>query len=457
MEELTAIADGLRKRMMPIGVILVAGILITFPFLNRVIKRISENLLPAGMNLIQLEPLELILLEIKIAVVCGVLAALPLVLYYLVKVVNERIRPVDFNLNWGNIVMIVFFAIILFFIGASYSYFMMLPFFFNYVYQMALSAGVISNWSIAPFISFVVLMTAVFGIVFELPLILTLLVRGGVVEIDTLKKYRRHAYVALLILASLITSPDIFTQVIIGGPLIMFYEISIFVAQFASRDKVKYDNKLIGDYAFKSGLVMGAGMILGTFIIFLLSLASDPQSILGFVGENVPLLGLLNLQQMIALPLIIPTVSGTILSLRARKIGDVSPSEHSVMGKNVSIIGILSIIVSATLWAIMLLGTLFTIGDPINIPGTSQQYSPIILLFMGIAVVASFFSVFITSYHGSNLKSVIVGIFLSASVLAIILFISSQLALTTLLLGLVVVGVISILCGYTAKLSFVKG
>ena len=97
MEELTAVADGLRKRLIPIGITLIAGILITFPFLNSVIKRISEDLLPADMNLIQLEPLELILMEIKIAVVCGALAALPLILYYLVKVVNERIRPVDFN------------------------------------------------------------------------------------------------------------------------------------------------------------------------------------------------------------------------------------------------------------------------------------------------------------------------------------------------------------------------
>ena len=188
MEELTAVADGLRKKLIPIGITLIAGILITFPFLNSVIKRISEDLLPADMNLIQLEPLELILMEIKIAVVCGALAALPLILYYLVKVVNERIRPVDFNLKRSNMVSIAFFAILLFTVGASYAYFMMLPFFFNYVYQMALNAGVISSWSIAPFISFVVLMTAVFGTVFELPLILTLLVRGGVVELDTLKK-----------------------------------------------------------------------------------------------------------------------------------------------------------------------------------------------------------------------------------------------------------------------------
>ncbi|MDY6958310.1 MAG: hypothetical protein SVK08_04050, partial [Halobacteriota archaeon] len=265
-------------------------------------------------------------------------------------------------------------------------------------------------------------------------------------------------YVALLVLASLITSPDIFTQVIIGGPLIMFYEISIFVARFASGEEVEYDNENIGDYAFRSGLVMGAGMILGSSITIFLSLASDPQSSLGFIGTNIPILGLLNLQQTIALPLIIPMVSGTVLALRARKIGCLSSSEYSATGKYVSIIGIISIIVSTTLWAMMFFGTIFMIGDPSNIPGTSQPYSPVILLFMGVAVVASFSSVFISSYNnGSNMKSIISGILLSASVLAIVLFISAQLTLTTLFFGLVVAGVISILCGYTAKLSFVKG
>jgi|GEM_PF-164477 len=456
MEELTAVADGLRKRLIPIGVTLIAGILITFPFLNPVIKRISEDLLPTGLNLIQLEPLELILLEIKIAVVCGVLAALPLILYYLVKVVNERIRPVDFNLKRSNMVSIAFFAILLFTVGASYSYFMMLPFFFNYVYQMALNAGVISSWSIAPFISFVVLMTAVFGTVFELPLILTLLVRGGVVELDTLKKYRRHAYVALLILASIITSPDIFTQVIIGGPLIMFYEISIFVARFASGDEIEYDNVKIGDYAFTSGLTMGAGMIAGSSIMTLLSLARDPQSGLGFIGNYIPILGLLDIQQTIAIPLIIPTISGIFVSFRARKIGDLFSSEHSEMGKNISIIGIISIVVAATLWAMMFLGTVFTIGNPLNIPGTFQPYPPVILLFIGIAVASSFFSMLITSYNRSNLTSVMPGIFISASLLAMIIIISDQLTLTSLVYGFAMVGVISILCGYITKQSFMK-
>ncbi len=456
MEELTAVADGLRKRLIPIGITLIAGILITFPFLNSVIKRISKDLLPADMNLIQLEPLELILMEIKIAVVCGALAALPLILYYLVKVVNERIRPVDFNLKRSNMVSIAFFAILLFTVGASYAYFMMLPFFFNYVYQMALNADVISSWSIAPFISFVVLMTAVFGTVFELPLVLTLLVRGGVVELDTLKKYRRHAYVALLILASLITSPDIFTQIIIGGPLIMFYEISIFVARFASGDEIEYDNVKIGDYAFTGGAAMGAGMIAGSSIMVFLSLARDPQSSLGFVGNYIPILGLLDLQKTIAIPLIVPIISGIFVSYKAMNVGDLFSSKHSEAGKAISIIGMISIVVAATLWAVMFLGIVFTIGDPLNIPGTFQPYPPVILLFIGIAVASSFFSMLITSYNRSNLTSVMSGLFISASLLAMIIIISYQLTLTSLVYGFAVAGVVSILCGYVTKQSFMK-
>ena len=353
-------------------------------------------------------------------------------------------------------VSIAFFAILLFTVGASYAYFMMLPFFFNYVYQMALNADVISSWSIAPFISFVVLMTAVFGTVFELPLVLTLLVRGGVVELDTLKKYRRHAYVALLILASLITSPDIFTQIIIGGPLIMFYEISIFVARFASGDEIEYDNVKIGDYAFTGGVAMGAGMIAGSSIMVFLSLARDPQSSLGFVGNYIPILGLLDLQKTIAIPLIVPIISGIFVSYKAMNVGDLFSSKHSETGKNISIIGMISIVVAATLWAVMFLGIVFTIGDPLNIPGTFQPYPPVILLFIGIAVASSFFSMLITSYNRSNLTSVMSGLFISASLLAMIIIISYQLTLTSLVYGFAVAGVVSILCGYVTKQSFMK-
>ena len=132
-----------------------------------------------------------------------------------------------------------------------------------------------------------VLMTVVFGLVFELPLILTLLVRGGVVELDTLKKYRRHAYVGLLILAALITSPDIFTQAIIGGPLILFYEISIFVARFAYvEEESEYDKVRISNYAFKNGLTLGVGMIVASTVMALLTAIGDPQSSLGFINSN---------------------------------------------------------------------------------------------------------------------------------------------------------------------------
>ncbi|MDY6930982.1 MAG: twin-arginine translocase subunit TatC, partial [Halobacteriota archaeon] len=393
---------------------------------------------------------------IKIAVVCGVLAALPLILYYLVKVVNERIRPVDFNLKSRDIVTIAFFAVVLFLIGASYSYFMMLPFFFNYVYQMALNAGVISSWSIAPFINFVVLMTAVFGTVFELPLILTLLVRGGVIELDTLKKYRRHAYVALLVLASIITSPDIFTQVIIGLPLILFYEISIFVARFASGDEREYDQDMMGNYAFKGGVLMSAGIISGMALTIFFSLASNPQSILGFIGTSVPIVGLMNLQETIFLPMIIPTISGLFLSLRARNIGDLSNSEQGGRGKSISIVGIIAILVSATLWAMMFLGTFFGIGDPINIPGNSQAYTSAIIIFIGVGAVASFISIFLTSYNRSNMKIVMPGAIASAFMLIVITMISTQLTLTSLIYGSLLAGTVSILCGHLAKLSLIR-
>ncbi|MDY6966396.1 MAG: twin-arginine translocase subunit TatC [Halobacteriota archaeon] len=458
MEELTTIAEGLRKRMIPIGVVIVVGILVTFPLLNRVIRRISDDLLPKGMDLIQLEPLELILLEIKIAVVCGILAATPLILYYLVKVVNERIRPVDFNIKRGNMILIAFFAVLLFVVGASYSYFLMLPFFFNYVYQMALGAGVISNWSIAPFINFVVLMTAVFGIVFELPLILTLLVRGGVVELDTLKKYRRHAYVGLLILAALITSPDIFTQAIIGGPLILFYEVSIFVARFASVEEPEYDRIKIGDCAFKNGLILGAGMILGPLIVALLTFLGESQYSPDLINGTIPPVGQFSTVQMIMLPLIIPMITGLFVSYRTRKMSEVFESEYNRLGKGLSTVAMIAILVAAVLWVLISMNILFTINNPMNIMamGIIQPYPYLIILLTGFGTATLFISMLANSYNGSNRAGVMIGLVISAIIFIVLFWPSVQFTLTPVMAGFTVAGVVSTICGYIAKLSFLK-
>jgi sec-independent protein translocase protein TatC len=108
----------------------------------------------------------------------------------------------------------------------------MLPLVFQYLLQSATEAGVANHWRVSDFVNFAMLTTFVFGLVFELPLAMTALARSGIVSVDIFKKYRRHMYVIILIVAALVTSPDVLTQIMVGVPLIIFYEISLFTMRF---------------------------------------------------------------------------------------------------------------------------------------------------------------------------------------------------------------------------------
>ena len=98
-----------------------------------------------------------------------------------------------------------------------------------------MSAEVKNIPSLKSYINFVVVLTFATGIIFELPVFILLLAKIGLISTTVLKKYRRHALVIILIFASIITPPDIVSQIIVSIPLLILYEVSIFISKFTFR------------------------------------------------------------------------------------------------------------------------------------------------------------------------------------------------------------------------------
>ncbi len=120
----------------------------------------------------------------------------------------------------------------MFMLGASYSYFFMLPIFLKFLYIDAAASGVTATYSIFNFISFIATTTAIFGLVFELPIVLTVLIRNGFVKYDTLVTYRKHIYVIILVIAMFITpGTDVFSQMMFAVPMTIFFEISMLIVK----------------------------------------------------------------------------------------------------------------------------------------------------------------------------------------------------------------------------------
>jgi sec-independent protein translocase protein TatC len=205
---------------------------VTFPFTGMVIARMRDDLLRGQYTLIQTQPLELMMLELKLSFIVGILAALPIVSFFGYRYFRALRLGERFKINSVKLALVFAIAIVLFLLGCAYSYCLMLPLVFQYLLQSATEAGVSNHWRVSEFINFAILTTFVFGLVFELPLAMTVLARSGIVSVDIFKKYRRHMYVIILIVAALVTSPDVLTQIMVGVPLIIFYELSLFSMRF---------------------------------------------------------------------------------------------------------------------------------------------------------------------------------------------------------------------------------
>jgi sec-independent protein translocase protein TatC len=204
----------------------------TFPFTGMIVGRMRDDLLTGQYKLVQTQPLELMMLELKLSLIIGIIAAQPIVAYFGYKHLSVLKLGSRFRINKAKIALVAIIGIVLFVVGCAYSYFFMLPMVFAYLLQSATEAGVANNWRVSDFINFAMLTTLVFGLVFELPLVMTALSRSGIVPVEIFKKYRRHMYITILIVAALVTSPDVLTQVMVGVPLIIFYELSLFTMRF---------------------------------------------------------------------------------------------------------------------------------------------------------------------------------------------------------------------------------
>jgi sec-independent protein translocase protein TatC len=233
IENLSVILLTLRNKLLVIAGVLITGIILSFQFTGPLIERMKEDLLPEGAKLIYITPLEVMMLQLKLSVIIGLLITLPLIAFYTYRAISRRYSiRVPISIGKGQIVVLGISAIIMFILGASYAYFFMLPLFLKYLYMDAAGSGVTATYSIFKFISFVATGTAMFGLVFELPIILTFLTRNGFVKYRTLVTYRRHLYVLIMIIAATITpGADVFSQVMLAVPMVIFFELSLIIVR----------------------------------------------------------------------------------------------------------------------------------------------------------------------------------------------------------------------------------
>lgn len=185
-----------------------------------------------GEKLIFLKPVGAIMVYLEISLFGGIIISLPFIFYQLWKFV----APGLYKRERGWALSIIVVSTFSFLVGAAFSYFGLIPLGLNFLltYQNDM---LIANITIQEYLSFILTLIFVSGLVFEMPLVAFFLTRIGLLSPKFMREKRRYAIVLTLILAAVLTPPDVMTQILLAVPLIILYEISILVSYFASRGK----------------------------------------------------------------------------------------------------------------------------------------------------------------------------------------------------------------------------
>ena len=173
--------------------------------------------------------------HIRVSLVAGFIVGFPYVLREVWRFIKPGLKKSESRYARG----VVFFSSLLFMAGVSFGYFMISPLSVNFLGSYTVSQQVANEINLGSFISTVTTVTLATGIIFELPILVYFLTKLGLLTPAMMKTYRRHAIVVTVILSAIITPPDIASQVLVSLPLLILYEISIFISARVIRNQRK--------------------------------------------------------------------------------------------------------------------------------------------------------------------------------------------------------------------------
>lgn len=181
--------------------------------------------LPFTMTLINTDISGQFFIHLKVSFICGFIISFPYVCYELWMFIAPALYPSEKS----SVRQAFSFASILFYAGLAIGYYLILPITLNFFQGYTVSDEVLNTITLESYISMFTSMVLLFGIVFEFPVLIAVLNRMGIVTKESIKKYRRHAIVAILVVAAIITPADPFSMLIAAAPLYLLYEMSILV------------------------------------------------------------------------------------------------------------------------------------------------------------------------------------------------------------------------------------
>jgi sec-independent protein translocase protein TatC len=219
----------LRKRIIYTLIVLVLSLIVGFYYAGNVVEYLKADI-GEGQNisLNVFSPAAGLILYMRISFIFGIIVTLPFSLYQLWRYLSPGLTSTERKI----IVLTIPFVPLLFVLGILFAYFFIFPMLISFMVHFTNQVGVNEVFGITEYLRTMFNIIFPIGILFELPLVIFILTKLGILTPDYLAKIRKYAYLVFVLVSGLITPPDIISQILVSLPLILLFEISILLSRF---------------------------------------------------------------------------------------------------------------------------------------------------------------------------------------------------------------------------------
>jgi sec-independent protein translocase protein TatC len=224
--------DELRSKIIKALIGILVGTILCVFFADFIVQNVLLHPLRSlGLKTQVLSPYGIVMLYMESVLICGIILSMPYTIYCLWTFVAPGLLPKERR----YISRIVFFTSFCFFAGVAFGYYILLPAALNFFASFG-TQNIDLNIALDQYVSFMLTLLLGAGLVFELPMVSYFLSKMGILTPGFMRKFRRHAIVVIFIISAVVTpTPDMVTQTLLALPMILLYEVSIFVSKYSQK------------------------------------------------------------------------------------------------------------------------------------------------------------------------------------------------------------------------------
>ena len=230
---LTGHLKELRNRIIICVICLVVFFMLGLSFAPNLVKLLTGIGEQFGYQFVYIAPQELLLQYFGIAMIAGVVMSVPVLLYHIWGFIQPGLKENE-NRMFG---IALAAGMVFFLIGVAFAYFIMLPFMLRFLIQLSKGSDITASVSVANYVSFLLTIFVIMGVIFELPVVCVTLTSLGLLKVEWMIKARKFAIIIIFLVAAIVTPPDVVSQCMVAIPMLGLYQFSILICKVISRRK----------------------------------------------------------------------------------------------------------------------------------------------------------------------------------------------------------------------------